>query len=666
MRPESSIEIPRFARGVWPYVAAVTLSLVFVTVRLGMEPILKGQAPLIALLAAPLLTCWYFGFRPALVATLLCAGLGELLFVQPSLRIGAVNAAEALRLFIFVTYGIVFSWLIETRRALFMRLLRERVELQQAKDQIAQREARLRDVLEAAPAGMLVVNQDGAIEMANAHASAMFGYTQDELAGLHVERLTPDAHRAVHSGDRRRYQAEPTSRPMGIGRDLHAQRKDGSVFPVEIGLNPLQGGSAGLTLASVADITRRKAAEDSLRSSEQQALNLARQAREAEETLREADRRKDEFIAVLAHELRNPLAPVRNAVEILKRLGPPDPKLQRARDIIARQVGHMARLIDDLLDVSRITRGQLDLQREPCDLAAIMRETAEDYRALIEAEGQQLQLQISDQPLHVDGDPTRLAQMLGNVLTNAVRFNQPPGRIEVDVAQRDAHACITVTDTGVGIDAELLTRLFDPFAQAAQDIARVKGGLGLGLALTKGLADLHGGTVAAESDGPGRGARFTIAIPLAQANDVLDTAVPLTGPAASRPGLHILLVEDNHDTASSMAELLQLMGHQVRLAFTGQDGIDMARRTRPDVVLSDLGLPGAVDGFALGRTLRAEPALANTRLIALSGYADEQARRKCMAAGYDDHIAKPPNLAELESVLARIEPLNRTSPGSAV
>jgi PAS domain S-box-containing protein len=515
MTPESSIELPRFARGVWPYVAAVALSLVFVLVRLGLEPILQGQAPLIALLAAPLLTCWYFGFRPALVATLLCAGLGELLFVQPYFRLVPVNAAEALRLVIFVTYGIVFSWLIETRRAVFLRLQRERVDLERAKDQIAQREARLRDVLEAAPAGMLVVNQQGAIEMANAHACVMFGYSQDELAGLHVEQLTPEDQRVHHTGNRTRYQAQPTPRPMGIGRDLHARRKDGSVFPVEIGLNPLQGGSAGLTLASVADITRRKAAEDSLRASEQQALDMARKAREAEDTLREADRRKDEFIAVLAHELRNPLAPVRNAVEILKRLGPPDPKLQRARDIIGRQVGHMARLIDDLLDVSRIARGQLDVHKQRCDLAEVMRETAEDYRALIEAEGQQLHLEIGKQPLWVDGDPVRLAQMLGNVLTNAVRFNQPPGRIELSVAQRDAQACITVTDTGVGIDAQLLTRLFDPFAQAAQGLARSKGGLGLGLALTKGLADLHGGTVAAESDGPGRGARITFMIPLA-------------------------------------------------------------------------------------------------------------------------------------------------------
>ena len=765
MSPDSSIPIPRFARGAWPYAAAVAISALFVLLRLAVEPVMKGQAPLIALLAAPLLTCWYFGFRPALLATVLSAAAGELLFVQPYGSLLPREPSEWLRLFIFVTYGVVFSWLIESRRTLFLRLLRERKDLEHARDEIAQREARLRDVLEAAPAGMLVVNRDGRIEMANGQASQLFGYAREELLNMPVEQLVPGPHRARHTGDRARYQADPSSRPMGMGRDLHGQRRDGSVFPVEIGLNPLPGGSAGLTLASVADISRRKQAEEGLHATMAKlkdtdlhfralADNIAQLAwmadadgaihwynrrwfeysgasdeqmrgwgwraihhpdhvqaveakfrrhiasgepwedtfplrsasgeyrwflsravplrdeqgrvvrwfgtntdvttqREAEATLREADRRKDEFIAVLAHELRNPLAPVRTAVELLRRLGPPEPKLQRARDIIARQVSHMARLIDDLLDVSRIARGKLALQTEHCDLAAIVRDTTEDYRPTVEGEGHQLSLQVQVQPVWMEGDPVRLAQMLGNVLTNAVRFNQPQGRIDVRLEADAGQAVITVADTGVGIDADLLGRLFDPFAQASQDIARSKGGLGLGLALTKGLAELHGGTVAAESEGPGRGARFTLRLPLVQAG-----APPQ---AESNPmvqtggdGLRVLLVEDNHDTATTLGELLQMMGHQVTLAHDGQGGLDAARRCRPEVVISDIGLPGAVDGFALGRALRADPTLAGTHRIALSGYADEAARRRCLEAGFHAHIAKPPDLAELETVLAGI------------
>jgi CheY-like chemotaxis protein len=375
--------------------------------------------------------------------------------------------------------------------------------------------------------------------------------------------------------------------------------------------------------------------------------------REAEESLREADRRKDEFTAVLAHELRNPLAPVRNAVEILRRIGPDEPRLQRAQAIIARQVSHMARLIDDLLDVSRIARGKLALQVEPCDLAAIVRDTTEDYRPTVEGEGLQLVLRIHAQPVQVEGDPVRLAQMLGNVLTNAVRFNQPQGRIEVQLDRTDQDALITVTDTGVGIDAQLLERLFDPFAQAVQDLARSKGGLGLGLALTRGLAELHGGSVVAHSEGPGRGARFILTLPL------LDTAhAPPPAPNADATegadGLHILLVEDNLDTATTLGELLQMIGHQVSVTHDGPSGLETARRLRPDVVISDLGLPGELDGFAVGRALRDDPALAGTRLIALSGYADEAARRRCIEAGFHDHIAKPPDLAELEATLVRI------------
>jgi PAS domain S-box-containing protein len=375
--------------------------------------------------------------------------------------------------------------------------------------------------------------------------------------------------------------------------------------------------------------------------------------RQAEEALRDADRRKDDFIAVLAHELRNPLSPVRNAVEILKRLDLQEPRLERARAVIDRQVSHMARLIDDLLDVSRIARGKLTLRKEPADLAAIVAQTAEDYRASLEAAGQQLRLHAAEGPAWVEGDVVRLAQMLGNLLTNAARFSTQPGTVDVRtvIDRARSQVRVSVADTGIGMDEELLGRLFDPFAQATQDIARSRGGLGLGLALTKGLAELHGGSVDAESEGLGHGSRFTLTLPLARSERAARAAAAPGGGAES---LRILVIEDNHDAAATLGELLQLGGHQVELAYDGVAGLELARRMQPDVVISDIGLPGALSGYDVGRALRADPALRGTYLVALSGYADAAARRRCTDAGFDAHLAKPPDILALEQMLAAV------------
>lgn len=472
------------------YLIAVVLSVSFVAFRSALEPTLQGQAPLMALLAAPIIAAWLGGFGPGLLATLLCAVAGQLLFVEPKLVFVALSRDEWLRLAIFVADGALFSGLVHMHRNAVIRLTRKNEELLAA-------ERRVRETLDASPSAMIVANEHGIIELANGQAERLFGFTGEEIIGMPVDRLVPDHLRAVHSAHRRRYRENPSRRSMAITSVvLYAQRKDGSVFPAEIGLNPLQGASSGRVLASVLDVTQRHIAE---------------------QAVREADRRKDEFIAVLAHELRNPLAPVRMAVEIFRRLGPSDPRLQRARDIIGRQVSHMARLIDDLLDVSRITRGQIDLHVERCDLAAIARQVAEDYRPSLEASGLSLVVHEPPHPLWVDGDRVRLAQMVGNVLVNAGRFNHKHGSIEVGLAADGANrmAEVRVANTGPGIEAGTLKRIFEPFEQAPQDAARSKGGLGLGLPLTKGLAELHGGTVDVHSEGTGRGATVWLRLPLA-------------------------------------------------------------------------------------------------------------------------------------------------------
>lgn len=386
--------------------------------------------------------------------------------------------------------------------------------------------------------------------------------------------------------------------------------------------------------------------------------------------LQEGSRRKDEFIAVLAHELRNPLAPVRTAVEVLKRGAGEDPRQQRAREIIERQVGHMSRLVDDLLDVSRICRGTLDLHRERCDVARIASQTAEDYRQSVEAAGLQLVVDAGQAPLWVDGDPVRLAQMVGNLLNNAVRFTPSGGSVQVEVLRHAAQAQVRVSDTGVGITPQLQARLFAPFSQADQDLARSKGGLGLGLSLTRGLVQLHGGSISAHSAGPDRGSAFILTLPLAQPQpEGPPEPEPRLGPqpvppaggdpgaGAPEPALRILVIEDNHDAAHTLADLLTLMGHEVRIATEGEAGVAMAREFHPGVVISDIGLPGNMDGYAVGRALRADPQVGGVRLIALSGYADARARARSSESGFDLHLAKPVDLATLEAALVSPHPL---------
>lgn len=372
---------------------------------------------------------------------------------------------------------------------------------------------------------------------------------------------------------------------------------------------------------------------------------------QAQQALLEADQRKDEFIAILAHELRNPLAPVRTAVEIVLRIDNLQPAQRRACEVIARQVAHMSRLIDDLLDVSRIARDKMALHRERCDLALIARNTAADYRDSLDALGLTLVIEADPGPLWVEGDPVRLAQMIANLLSNAKRFTERGGQVTVRVRGDEAAGCVrvSVADTGIGIDPEFMARVFDPFSQAHQDMARSKGGLGLGLALTRGLAQMHGGTIEAHSDGLGRGAVFTLTLPMLAPAPAQE---PAGATSAAPPGaLRILVIEDNEDAARSLGDLLTLLGHQVRLAFDGEEGVRTAREDQPDVVISDIGLPGELDGYAVAAHLRAIPELARVRLIALSGYADAHSRERARVAGFDAHIAKPADLAVLEAAL---------------
>jgi PAS domain S-box-containing protein len=369
--------------------------------------------------------------------------------------------------------------------------------------------------------------------------------------------------------------------------------------------------------------------------------------RHAVDALRDADRRKNEFLGVLSHELRNPLAPIRNSIYLLERAAPDSPPAARAREVIRRQTEHLSRLVDDLLDVTRISSGKIALERARLDLCDLVRAVCEDHRSLFVRDGIDLRLDLPAEPAWVDGDATRLSQVIGNLLQNAAKFTPAGGQVVVGVRAAERLAEVLVRDTGVGMEPDEVERMFEPFAQAERSLARTKGGLGLGLALAKGLVELHGGTVRAHSEGLGRGAEFRVSLP--GAAGPARAAAP--GPrAAGGQGRLVLVVEDNPDAGQSLADLLEMQGHRVVLARDGRSGIAMARSIRPDVVLCDLGLPD-VDGFEVARTLRRDEALRATHLVALSGYARAEDRRSARDAGFDAHLPKPPPLDALQAIL---------------
>jgi PAS domain S-box-containing protein len=371
----------------------------------------------------------------------------------------------------------------------------------------------------------------------------------------------------------------------------------------------------------------------------------------AREALLDAGRRKDEFLAMLAHELRNPLAPVRTAANLLGRISHGDPRVQRASEVVSRQVGHMVSLVDDLLDVSRVTRGLVDLKRERLAVDTIVADAIEQARPLLEARGHVLASEHAPRPLHVVGDRTRLTQVLANLLNNAAKYTPPGGRVTLRVKADGTDLVLSVRDNGIGIDADLLPRLFTLFAQAERAPDRSQGGLGIGLALAHSLVELHGGTLHAESDGPGTGACFVVRLPLAR-EPAPEAEKPAVVVAPARgTGCRVLLVDDNVDAATMLAELLTAMGYTVSSHENAEAALQDAQARRFDALVLDIGMPG-LDGYELARRIRAGGASADALLVALTGYGQPQDRERSKAAGFDAHLVKPADAEQLLDLLA--------------
>ncbi len=385
------------------------------------------------------------------------------------------------------------------------------------------------------------------------------------------------------------------------------------------------------------DINARKQAEDALR--------------QAEAALREQGERKDEFLAMLAHELRNPLAPIRNAVQILRLLGPPEHNADEAREMIERQVGHLVRLVDDLLDVSRVSRGKILLQKGPLDLRDVAHHAIEVSRPQLSARGHALDISMPSHPVRVHGDFTRLAQVLSNLLNNAAKYTDAGGKVELLIECVDGEALALVRDNGRGLEAAAVERVFDLFYQAERDLDRSEGGLGIGLSLVRSLVALHDGSVCARSAGLGQGSSFEMRLRLLGEDD--------SSPAGTTPDpsgktvrkLRVLVVDDNRDSAESMALLLRFGGHEVLTAHDGRVAVDVALRERPDLVLLDIGLP-SLNGFQACRAMRAG-GLTDALIAAVTGYGQDEDRRHSQVAGFDEHLVKPVDLNAVEALVAR-------------
>jgi PAS domain S-box-containing protein len=383
-------------------------------------------------------------------------------------------------------------------------------------------------------------------------------------------------------------------------------------------------------------------------------LDISRQ-KHVERELREADRRKDEFLATLAHELRNPLAPIRNSLEILKMPRIDAGIARQTREMMERQVHHLVRLVDDLIDVSRVMRGKIDLRTERIELATVVARAIETAQPLIDSHGHRLELAVPSAPIHVNGDPVRLTQVVGNLLTNAAKYTEANGTIRLSAESENGEAVLRVRDNGIGIAPAMLPSIFDLFVQVDHDASRSHSGLGVGLTLVAKLVELHGGTVVARSEGLGKGTEFIVRVPLAEMEGA-DSAGARAGDgskdAAAIDALRLLVVDDNDDAATSLAMLLRLRGHDVRIANDGRSALEMALAEVPDVVFLDIGMP-EMDGCEVARLMREQSRLSGVVLAALTGWGQQEDRRRTAEAGFDHHLVKPIEPELLEQLLAK-------------
>lgn len=496
-------------------------------------------------------------------------------------------------------------------------------------------QARLAAIVESSDDAIISKDLNGVIVSWNRGAERLFGYTADEVIGQPVTMLMPP--------DRVNEEPSILARLRAGEKIDHyetiRQRKDGQLLDISLSISPLFDAHGRIVGASkiARDITDRK---------------------RAEQALRDADRRKDEFLATLAHELRNPLAPIQNSIELLHRVGSADLDASRARETIQRQVTHLSRLVDDLLNVSRITTGKLSLQRTAVNLTEVINAGLETCQPAIDRLGHEVSLELPRNPIWIDGDPVRLAQVISNLCNNACKYTPPKGRIWISAQRHGADVIIKVRDSGIGIPADKLDSVFDLFSQISPSLDRDQGGLGIGLHLVRRLVEMHGGSVSAASPGVGMGSEFAIRLPMlaqrpVQTDDSAPASASASPPQNTGHNRRILIVDDNRDAAQVLSRLLSYSGHETELAFDGEHAIQQALRFNPHVVLLDIGLP-KLNGYEACRTILANAIEFRPHMVALTGWGQEDDRARSREAGFHAHLTKPICFDELNKLLADI------------
>jgi signal transduction histidine kinase/DNA-binding response OmpR family regulator len=524
--------------------------------------------------------------------------------------------------------------------AFFIELHRGRQELHDAERQAVEDRAFLSAVLEAVEDAIVACDPEGRPTLLNRAAR--------QFLGLPAVGLPRDAW-TLSRVARRKDGARMTDDEMPLRRVLageHLQQLELVLEPPGASVRPVVASGQALRDATGRMLGAVVSLHDISASREAQLL------RESREQLAESDRRKTEFLATLAHELRNPLAPISNGLQLLRRSGETVAR-EKALDMMERQLKHMVHLVDDLLDIARISSNKVDLRRERLALASVVPGAIETSMPVVTASDHTLEVRMPDTPIHVYGDATRLAQIVSNLLNNAAKYTPHGGRIVLSVSADDGHAVVQVKDTGIGIPEAELPKVFEMFTQVGRHLDRAQGGLGIGLALVKRLVELHGGTVTVSSAGVGKGSEFVVRLPLAQAASAADAPSPRHEEDASPALFKVLVVDDNVDAAESLAALLEIEGHEARIANEGETALRTAGEFRPNVVFLDIGMPGK-DGYQVAREMRTLPGMADAVLVALTGWGAQEDRARSRSAGFDHHLTKPASLASVEELLARI------------
>ena len=506
--------------------------------------------------------------------------------------------------------------------------------------------ALLAAIVESSDDAIVSKTLEGMIQSWNAGAERIFGYTAAEVIGQPITIIIP-----LELREEERRILEQVRQGNRVDHfDTIRVTKDGRRIAISLTVSPVRDSRGVIVGASkvARDVTERKRSEEALRESE-------RRLKASEEALRDADRRKDEFLALLAHELRNSLAPIRYALAASKKPGRTPGQLKRSEEIMERQVAHMSRLLDDLLDVSRITRSTLALKKTPTELTFVVGSAIDAARPVLEAKNHTLSLDLPKHAVRLEADPVRLAQVFSNLLINAAKYTDPGGQIQLRAAQEGSEVVVAIRDNGIGISADMMPRLFMMFEQAEGAIGRAEGGLGIGLSLVRGLVTLHGGSVEARSDGPGTGSEFIVRLPIGAPLAEIAHNRAAEQSFVSGRGLKILVVDDNRDAADSCATLLELSGHHVETAYTGRDALKLAETFRPHALLLDIGLPD-FDGYRLAATIRAAPWGRNIFLIAVTGWGQQEDRQRAFEAGCDHHLTKPIAPETVDSLLLSLDP----------